>query len=230
VFSLLNIAGSFWPQLGANASGNFAAVIKQTLYVRIFAPWKTFGPDPFAYTNGYIPVVKPCVLDCFLGDNRSFTTTVNKDVVTSRINGVLQFLFPGMVELNNKTYSDLTTAIYRRPPLNTGTSHPTVTVTVPSDDYLDLEFEGADPLVPLAPDIDDELVITGRATPGQVCYSGWLSGDGFPNTEVFIVNSKGQAETLLTYATTSSRNAGPWTLLSPITINMGSFSNICIAK
>jgi hypothetical protein len=51
-----------------------------------------------------------------------------------------------------------------------------------------------------------------------------------PNTDVFMVNSKGQAKTLLTYATTSSRNAGPWTLLSPITINMGSFSNICLAK
>jgi hypothetical protein len=223
-------AGSFSPFQGANASANSTAGILETLYVRIFAPWKTFGPDPFAYTNGYAPVVNPCILDCFLGDNRNFTTAVNKGVVTARINGVVQFFFPGMVELNNKSYSDLTTAIYRRPPFNTGTSHPTLTVTVPSENYLDLEFEGADPLVPLAPDIDNELVITGVATPGQVCYSGWLSGDGFPNTEVFVVNSKGQAETLLNYATTSSRNAGPWTLLSPITINMGSFSNICIAQ
>ena len=53
-----------------------------TAWTRIFlvciasfvAPWKTFGPDPFAYTNGYHPVVNPCYLDCFPGDNRNFTT------------------------------------------------------------------------------------------------------------------------------------------------------------
>lgn len=65
-------AGSFSPFQGANASANSTAGILETLYVRVFAPWKTFGPDPFAYTNGYIPVVNPCVLDCFLGDNRSW--------------------------------------------------------------------------------------------------------------------------------------------------------------
>ena len=95
-----------------------------------------------------------------------------------------------------------------------------------------LELKGADPLVPLAPNIDDYLNLTGDVTtePGQVCYSGSLSGDEFPNIEVFVVNSKGEAKTLATYATSYNRNAGPWTLLSPNQVNLINFYSICVPK
>ena len=68
----------------------------------------------------------------------------------------------------------------------------------------------------------------GGFTTGQVCYLETLSGDAFPNTEVFVANSEGQATTLLNFATTCGQNAGPWTLLSPTVVPMGTFFNICV--
>ena len=239
-----DVATSFWPGgdaqsslPGANASGTSTAYqsIEQTLYMRIFAPWYAFGPDYLANINGFVPYVIPCLIDCFLGDNRTFTTTVDPHVVTARINGSIQLRFPGMVPVNSnhntEVYSDLTTAINRRPP-NTGYSNPTKTITFPtgqgSGNFV-LELKGADPLV-LAPNIDDYLNLTGNVTtePGQVCYSGNLSGDEFPNIEVFVINSKGEAKTLVTYATSYNRNAGPWTLLSPNQVNLVNFYSQCV--
>jgi hypothetical protein len=49
--------GSFDPFIGANPSANNTAVIKETLYVRSFAPWQWFGPDPL-----HVP---PCFEYCF---------------------------------------------------------------------------------------------------------------------------------------------------------------------
>ena len=100
--NLINFAGSFWPQLGANASGNSAAVIQEKLYVRSFAPWYSFGPDP--YSNKYPWNVLPCGFDCFLGDNRTFTTAVGPGV-TSRINGSVRLLFPDMQPILAQAYS-----------------------------------------------------------------------------------------------------------------------------
>ncbi len=134
--NLINLAGSFWPQLGANASGNSAAVIQEKLYVRSFAPWYSFGPDP--YSNKYPWNVLPCGFDCFLGDNRTFTTAVGPGV-TSRINGSVRLLFPDMQPILAQAYSNLTTAIYRLPPGNTGTANPTtIVIHPPADDALDL--------------------------------------------------------------------------------------------
>jgi hypothetical protein len=106
------LASGFWPQLGANASGNSTAVIQEKLYVRSFAPWYSFGPDP--YSNKYPWNLAPCVFDCFLGDNRAFTTAVGPGV-TSRINGSVRLLFPDMQPILAQAYSNLTTAIYRVP-------------------------------------------------------------------------------------------------------------------
>jgi hypothetical protein len=227
--NLIHFAGGFWPSAGANVSANSTAVAEETLYVRNFAPWYSFGPDPFAYTNGYVPVTNPCLNNCFLGDNRAFTTSVGEGV-TSRINGILQVMLPGMVPITANAYSNLTTAIYRLPPLNTGTGHPTMTKTFLGNGNLTLQLAGSDPLVPLAPNIDTYLNITGSETTGQVCFSGQVSGDAFPDTEVFVINSHGQAATLLNFATSYDGTAGPWTLLSPTIIDMGSFSNICVPK
>jgi hypothetical protein len=61
-----------------------------------------------------------------------------------------------------------------------------------------------------------------------VCYSGQLSGNAFPDTEIFVLNSQGQAKALFTFATAYNREVGPWTLMSPTIVPMGSFSNICV--
>jgi hypothetical protein len=100
----------------------------------------------------------------------------------------------------------------------------------PADDTLDLQFAGADPLAPPAPNIDVYLSLTASETTGQVCFSGQLTGDAFPDAEVFVMNSKGQATTLVTFATAYSRNWGPWRLLSTNIVPMGSFSNVCVPK
>jgi hypothetical protein len=234
-----NTATSFWAggdanlPPGANASGTNTAYqsIEQTLYMRIFAPFYAFGPDPLANTGGYTPVVNPCLQYCFLGDNRSFTTKVDRGVVTSRINGFVTLRSPGVAPIDPKVYSDLTTAIYRTPPNNTGKSNSTIDMLGPrTGNHLQMHLRGADPLVPLAPNIDMNLFITSSVTNGQVCYSGNLIGDAFPDTEVFVVNSEGQATTLMTYATTDGPNSGPWTLWNPIPLSLGSFSNVCVPK
>lgn len=215
-------ATSFWAQSGANPSVNSTASqnIVQNLYVRVFAPWYAFGPDPLA-----IPI--PCPVDCFLGDNRTFTTSLGEGV-TSRISGSVQLQLPAMAPISDQVYSNLTTARFRLSPDNKGWAHPTMTKTFFGNGNLSLHLSGADPLVPLAPNIDNYLSIIGSATTEQVCYSGQLSGDAFPNTEIFVINSKGQATTLLTFATTYDRELGPWTLLSPTIVAMGSFSDICV--
>ena len=200
--------------------------IVQNLYVRVFAPWPAFGPDPFADIPPFEPGLVPCLVDCFRGDNRTFTTSIGEGV-TSRINGSVQLQLPAMVPISDTVYSNLTTARFRIPP-NTGWAHSTMTKTFFGKGSLSLHLSGADPLVPLASNIDDYLSITGNATTEQVCYSGQVSGDAFPNTEIFVINSKGQATTLFTFATTYNRELGPWTLLSPTIVSMGSFSNICV--
>ena len=40
-------------------------------------------------------------------------------------------------------------------------------------------------------------------------FEGILHGDAFPNTEVFVVNSKDQATMLDTFTTDGGRNSGP---------------------
>lgn len=194
--------------------------VVQNLYVRVFAPWYAFGPDPLAE-----PL--PCPVDCFLGDNRTFTTSLGEGV-TSRISGSVQLQLPAMVPISDNVYSNLTTARFRPPPGNTGWAHPTMTKTFLGDGNLSLHLSGADPLVPLAPNIDNYISVTGTANGQQVCYSGQVSGDRFPNTEIFVINSEGQATILFTFATTYNRELGPWTLLSPTILPMGSFSNICV--
>jgi len=228
-----NNATSFWAQDGANPSVNSTASqnIVQNLYVRVFAPWYAFGPDPFADALPYgLNGLGACFIDCFLGDNRTFTTSLG-EAVTSRISGSVQLLLPATVPISDKVYSNLTTARYRtflNPFGRTGWAHPTMTKTFLGDGNLSLHLSGADPLVPLAPNIDNYLTVTGSATTEQVCYSGQVSGDAFPNTEIFVINSKGQATTLFTFATTYNREVGPWTLLSPTILPMGSFSNVCV--
>ena len=112
----------------------------------------------------------------------------------------------------------------------TKTAHPTITVQG-GNGKLHMEMAGANPLIPLAPDIDTKLDISMQITGEQACYTGHLFGDAFPNAEVFVVNSRNTAKMLLTFTTKGTRNVGPVELL-PGNNNrdMGSFSNVCSEK
>jgi hypothetical protein len=71
----------------------------------------------------------------------------------------------------------------------------------------------SNPLVPLvAPHIDTSADIAIQVSCNEVCYSGLLFGDAFPNSEAFVINSQKQPTTLVTFATTFDRNAGPFRL------------------
>ncbi len=95
-------------------------------------------------------------------------------------------------------------------------------------------FTGSNPLISphsLSPYIKTNLDMTYKETTGQICYSGSLYGNQFPDSEAFIVNSQKQSNMLLTFATPGGPNSGPWIYLPKDgTSNMGSFSNVCIAK
>lgn len=65
----------------------------------------------------------------------------------------------------------------------------------------------------------------------QLCYTGTLTGDQFPDVEVFVVNRENQAQMLEQFATSGGQHTGPYRYLpgngdGP----MGSFSNVCLAQ
>ncbi len=230
VLNPINFADTFWPSVAANLSANSTAVIEHTLYVRSFSPWYAFGPDPLADVPPYVPVNNPCPVDCFLGDNRNFTTSVGEGI-TSRMTGVAQILLPGMVPIVTNVYSNLSTARFRLPPLNTATAKPTMSNTFVGNGDIQLHLAGANPLIPGSPDIDTHLDMSGTVTTGQACYSGHLYGDAFPNSEVFVINSRGQAATLVNFATSDDPNtSGLVDLFGDNDKDMGSFSNVCVSK
>jgi len=224
-----DVATSFWPggdansPPGANASGTKTAYqsVKETLYVRSFAPFQWFGPDPL-----HVP---PCLLNCFMGDNRSFTTSLSP-TVTSRITGVVIFRLPGMAIIDRYAFSSPTYDKWG----DTKTAKPDINAVTIGTDTLEMGFFGADPLIfpqSLAPYIKANWDMKYQETASQVCYSGSLHGNQFPDAEAFIVNSQNQASMLLTFTTTGDPNFGPWIYLPQDgTRDMGSFSNVCMAK
>jgi len=158
---------------------------QETLYVRAFAPWKTFGGG-------------------FSGDNRSFTTSRDKSL-TSRITGMVTFLLPELTISLQTAYSDPS----HHPALGTKTATPTISANATAE-KLHIEIAGSNPLGRgTAPDIDVKLDMVVRTNHPNACYSGLLYGDAFPNVEVFVVNSKDQATMLDTFTTSGGRNSGP---------------------
>lgn len=215
--SLLNVARSFWALSGANPSASATAAIQETMYLRSFAPWLWFGAELF-------PI--PCSNDCFKGDDRAFSTSLT---ATARITGILNFWMPGAILGSTQKFSDPSYDIYGRKAVG----HPKITATAGANGYaLHMEVAGSNPLVPGSPDIDTKVDFTPILNSGQICYSGHLYGDAFPNAEAFAVNSKGQANMLITFTTryVNWPNFGPFTLFGSGNADMGSFSNECSTK
>jgi hypothetical protein len=188
-------------------------------YVRSFALCQWFGIEP--QLSPYLPYV--CLANCFLGDDRSFTTSLD---VTSRISSKIQFRLPGMTIYGKATAtSSPSVDIFLRKETATD-----VIDTTSKGGTLSMHFFGANPLIwpqSLSPDIDTRLDLIGSvdvAPSGQVCYYGNLYGDQFPDAEVFVVNSQGQSTMLLTFATPGGPNSGPIKYLPGDGINnMGTF-------
>jgi hypothetical protein len=174
--------------------------------------------------------VPPCLEYCFKGDSRSFTISISP-TVTSKINGIITFVLPGMAIIDAYAYSNTSYDKFG----DTATAIPNINAVTIGTDTLEIGETGANPLIfpqSLSPNIKTNLnLMYEDSTPGQVCYSGSMYGNQFPDSEAFVVNSKSQATKLITFATPGSPNAGPIQYLPQDgTSNMGSFSNICVAK
>jgi|HubBroStandDraft_1064217.scaffolds.fasta_scaffold134884_2 hypothetical protein len=140
--------------------------------------------------------------------------------------GTISFLLPGMTNFDANAYSNPSYDVYGR----TATGHPTYQAWT-LNGTLHLGFSGSNPLVPGSPDIDTNVNFTAVLNSGQVCYSGSLYGDEFPDAEVFALNSTNQATMLLTFTTPGGPNSGPVIYLpGDGTSNMGTFSNVCGPK
>src|SRR6185437_10808738 len=138
--------GSPWTESGATPSSSHSQPVEQVLYIRSFAPWAMFGPDPI-----HRP---PCLTDCFYGDNRSFSTGVNdpneskctmfkntSTTTTSRITGVILLLLPQLAPIGKGcAYSDPSQDKWG----DTQTAWPTINISLNSGGGFNVDLEGKD--------------------------------------------------------------------------------------
>jgi RHS repeat-associated protein len=189
-----------------------ASVRPERLYVRAFAPWKTFGFG-------------------FHGDNRGFTTALQSSICggtypTSRVTELVEFLLPGAGILNDYSCSD--PSQFRSGQPQTGVP---ISSAIGFNGSLQVDIAAANPIPVVSADIDIHLDMSVTVKGSQVCYSGNLTGDQFPDVEVFVVNRQNQGTMLDTFATSGGRQTGPYRYLpgkghGP----MGTFSNVCAAQ
>jgi hypothetical protein len=83
-------------------------------------------------------------------------------------------------------------------------------------------MEGSDPLVPIAPNIDTDIVVTAFLKGGNLFLAGTVIGDAFPSTEVFVRDSQKVGHSLLYYPTPYGPT-GTGRLLGVGTRTLGSF-------
>lgn len=73
---------------------------------------------------------------------------------------------------------------------------------------------GANPMVPVAPDIDTFVDFTAEWLGTGVRFSGVVRGDDFPNAEVFVLDENGMGCLLFDGRTTGGQDSGPFTRLA----------------
>lgn len=173
------------------------------LCMRSFAPWKHFGGG-------------------FEGDDRGFSTSPND---TFRIGAFVVFdLDEGRVTEGPSGSSSGT-----RRTESDALVFADVDAKVSNFDgelgrvTFDLSVEGANPMVPLSPDIDNSLSFVAFLREGNLFLAGEVIGDGFPNTEVFIRDNAGNAVELIRFATNHGPNVGAATLIGAGSHRMGRF-------
>jgi hypothetical protein len=181
------------------------------LVFRRYAPFTTFGFG-------------------FEGDRRTNASTSMSD--TSRTSGTVMFdrtsigkitaissgtTFQGfgthVAGFMGKHYSNVKTSISNQRTLGNLVSFSAAT-------------EGANPMVPGAPDIDTYVDFSARWFGSAVIFEGKVRGDSFPNAEVFVIDGFGKAALLFNGQTSGGRQTGPLTGLAGSGVNnrIGSFS------
>lgn len=163
-----------------------------TLNVRSYAPFASFGGG-------------------FEGDARGPSASSR---ATSRIAATVVFN-PQTGQVGKPGASSSGTAYL---PLNVrGMGEPRATLVqanrIPGGVAIRLDVAGANPLVPLAPDIDLHADAKFTLTAGRLNVSLSLRGDAFPNAELFVADSAGNRRMILTYETSGGRLSGPALLL-----------------
>jgi hypothetical protein len=88
--------------------------------------------------------------------------------------------------------------------------------------------EGANPMVPAAPDIDTYVDFSAKWMGTALHFQGALRGDSFPNAEVFVLDRDSKACLLFDGRTTGGRNTGPFAGLpgSGESSRIGTFSKV----
>lgn len=159
------------------------------LNMRSYAPFKEFGGG-------------------FEGDNRGPSTATS---ATSRMAASLIF------NLQSGKYGRPTATSSGTVWLPRGTrgmAEPKVTlisaVSVPNGLAFRLDMAGSNPIFKgRAPDIDLHANITFTLETGFLRVLAHLTGDAFPNAEMFVTDGSGKAKMLMTYETTSGPLTGP---------------------
>lgn len=176
-----------------------------TVYVRSFAPWAVFGT-------------------IYKGDNRGFTTSRSKEV-TSRIWAYVRFDVRTARILDRNVGSDPSHQIW--PVEREANGTPQMNATTAGRD-LRIDVWGNNPLFPGSADVDIHLNANTRSSGNKTCFSGSMTGDGFPNAEVFVVGQGNRATMIHTFATTADPDTGPYRLLpGDFGRDMGTFANRC---
>lgn len=75
-----------------------------------------------------------------------------------------------------------------------------------------MHTEGANPMVPGAPDIDTFVDFEACFGDGMH-YKGRVRGDSFPNAEIFVLERSGRTIPLFDFRTKGGRNTGPFSRL-----------------
>lgn len=165
-----------------------APVTDYVLTVRSYAPFPRFGGG-------------------FEGDNRGPSTS---KTVTSRT--AVEIIFnPQSGKIGKpKATSSGTTWL----PLDVrGLEEPRVTLVNTSRIHngvsITVDLAGSNPLVFGAPDIDLHATLWFTLEGGFLRVLAALSGDRFPNAEMFVTDGSGKSRMLLTYETTSGALSGP---------------------
>lgn len=165
-----------------------ARVSDYVLNVRSYAPFARFGGG-------------------FEGDNRGPSTS---KTATSRL--AVEIMFNTQSGQVGKPMA--TSSGTQWLPLGIrGMAEPRVTLVstsrVPKGVSITVDLAGSNPLVPGAPDIDLHATLWFTLESGFLQVLAALSGDRFPNAEMFVTDGRGEARMLLTYETTSGPLAGP---------------------
>ena len=175
------------------------------IYLRSFAPWRSFGtllkertlpmPAVSVQTTIFGPTVSmysvPVPLaGAFHGDGRGFSLDASSPGVTSRVNALLEVNVESGTSGRSKAWCDPSHGPWQGVGFQeTAVGTPVATFAVARSDAIvnaTIEYGAANPLIATAPDIDargEYVLIPGS---GTLQIDATITGDQFPACESFI--------------------------------------------